>query len=79
MLNCVLIAMRFWMVPGSFYHSFIDQVESLFIPAVVSSPGPPNLVATGSLTDYSRWYRLAPFSSTYVNTVSLIPVYGSYM
>ncbi|KAI5925461.1 voltage-dependent anion channel [Camillea tinctor] len=34
-LNCVLIAMRFSMVPGSFMHSFLDQVESLFIPSVV--------------------------------------------
>lgn len=36
-MNCVLITMRFIMVPGSFMHSFLDQVESLFIPAVVSS------------------------------------------
>ncbi|RYP92327.1 hypothetical protein DL770_001529 [Monosporascus sp. CRB-9-2] len=33
-MNCILITMRFKMVPGSFTHSFTDQVESLFIPAV---------------------------------------------
>ncbi|KAI1471008.1 voltage-dependent anion channel-domain-containing protein [Daldinia caldariorum] len=33
-MNCVLITMRFVMVPGSFLHSFLDQTESLFIPAV---------------------------------------------
>ncbi|KAH9896262.1 voltage-dependent anion channel-domain-containing protein [Xylariomycetidae sp. FL2044] len=33
-MNCVLITMRFIMVPGSFMHSFLDQMESLFIPAV---------------------------------------------
>ncbi|KAI1635464.1 voltage-dependent anion channel [Biscogniauxia mediterranea] len=38
-LNCVFIAMRFYMVPGSFMHSFLDQVESLFIPSVVVSMG----------------------------------------
>ncbi|KAI1402001.1 voltage-dependent anion channel-domain-containing protein [Hypoxylon fuscum] len=36
-MNCVLITMRFVMVPGSFVHSFLDQTESLFIPAVVVS------------------------------------------
>ncbi|KAI3323687.1 voltage-dependent anion channel-domain-containing protein [Xylariaceae sp. AK1471] len=36
-LNCVLITMRFVMVPESFMHSFLDQIESLFIPAVVVS------------------------------------------
>ncbi|KAI0389720.1 voltage-dependent anion channel-domain-containing protein [Xylariaceae sp. FL0594] len=36
-LNCVLITMRFVMVPGSFLHSFLDQIESLFIPSVVVS------------------------------------------
>ncbi|KAI1266354.1 voltage-dependent anion channel-domain-containing protein [Xylariaceae sp. FL1019] len=36
-INCVLITMRFAMVPGSFMHSFLDQTESLFIPAVVVS------------------------------------------
>lgn len=35
-LNCVFITMRFIMVPGSFMHSFLDDVESLFIPSVVS-------------------------------------------
>ncbi|KAI0484117.1 voltage-dependent anion channel-domain-containing protein [Xylariaceae sp. FL0804] len=35
--NTVLISMRFAMVPGSFMHSFLDQMESLFIPAVVVS------------------------------------------
>ncbi|OTB04106.1 hypothetical protein M426DRAFT_321204 [Hypoxylon sp. CI-4A] len=29
--------MRFMMVPGSFMHSFLDQTEALFIPAVVVS------------------------------------------
>ncbi|KAI1084734.1 voltage-dependent anion channel-domain-containing protein [Whalleya microplaca] len=38
-MNCVLITMRFIMVPGSFMHSFLDQMESLFIPAVVVSCG----------------------------------------
>ncbi|CAJ2511965.1 Uu.00g075900.m01.CDS01 [Anthostomella pinea] len=36
-MSCILIAMRFAMVPGSFMHSFLDQMESLFIPAVVVS------------------------------------------
>ncbi|KAI0885031.1 voltage-dependent anion channel-domain-containing protein [Annulohypoxylon maeteangense] len=36
-MNCVLITMRFIMVPGSFMHSFLDQMESLFIPSVVVS------------------------------------------
>ncbi|KAI1426321.1 voltage-dependent anion channel-domain-containing protein [Xylaria sp. FL1777] len=36
-LNCVLITMRFIMVPGSFMHSFLDEIESLFIPSVVVS------------------------------------------
>ncbi|KAI0095614.1 voltage-dependent anion channel-domain-containing protein [Daldinia grandis] len=36
-MNCILITMRFVMVPGSCLHSFLDQMESLFIPAVVSS------------------------------------------
>lgn len=36
LMNCILISMRFSMVPGSFIHSFHDQTESLFIPAVVS-------------------------------------------
>ncbi|KAI0972891.1 voltage-dependent anion channel-domain-containing protein [Xylaria arbuscula] len=35
--NCVLITMKFILVPGSFTHSFLDEVESLFIPAVVVS------------------------------------------
>ncbi|KAI0007008.1 voltage-dependent anion channel-domain-containing protein [Xylariaceae sp. FL0662B] len=38
-MNCVLIAMRFAMVPGAFMHSFLDQMESLFIPAIVVSSG----------------------------------------
>ncbi|KAI0180692.1 voltage-dependent anion channel-domain-containing protein [Hypoxylon sp. FL1284] len=38
-MNCVLITMRFIMVPGSFMSSFLDQMESLFIPAVVVSIG----------------------------------------
>ncbi|KAI3340235.1 voltage-dependent anion channel-domain-containing protein [Ustulina deusta] len=36
-LNCILITMRFIMVPGSFMHSFLDEIESLFIPAIVVS------------------------------------------
>ncbi|KAI0853822.1 voltage-dependent anion channel-domain-containing protein [Daldinia vernicosa] len=36
-MNCVLITMRFIMVPRSFLRSFLDQVESLFIPSVVVS------------------------------------------
>ncbi|KAI1337261.1 voltage-dependent anion channel-domain-containing protein [Xylariaceae sp. FL0016] len=35
--NCILISMRFAMVPGSFMHSFLDQMESLFIPSFVVS------------------------------------------
>ncbi|KAI1798976.1 voltage-dependent anion channel-domain-containing protein [Daldinia bambusicola] len=35
-MNCVLITMRFVMVPGSFLQSFRDQMESLFIPAVLT-------------------------------------------
>jgi tellurite resistance protein TehA-like permease len=34
--NCILITVRFRLVPGSFVQSFLDQTESLFIPAVVS-------------------------------------------
>lgn len=34
--NSILLAMRFRLRPGSFRHSFTDQVESLFIPASVS-------------------------------------------
>ncbi|KAL6860313.1 hypothetical protein ACO1O0_004340 [Amphichorda felina] len=33
LLNCVMISIRFRLHPGSFTHSFTDQVESLFIPA----------------------------------------------
>ncbi|POR38133.1 hypothetical protein TPAR_01658, partial [Tolypocladium paradoxum] len=33
--NCVLLSTRFYLRPGSFTHSFTDQVESLFIPAFV--------------------------------------------
>ena len=36
LLNCVMISIRFRLHPGSFTHSFTDQVESLFIPALVS-------------------------------------------
>ncbi|KAI1813092.1 voltage-dependent anion channel-domain-containing protein [Poronia punctata] len=39
LMNCILITMRFVMVPGSFMHSFMDQLESLFIPSVVVSIG----------------------------------------
>lgn len=34
--NCILISVRFYLRPGSFMHSFTDQVESLFAPAFVS-------------------------------------------
>ncbi|KAH6656680.1 voltage-dependent anion channel-domain-containing protein [Truncatella angustata] len=37
LLNCTLISLRFSLVPGSFMHSFLDQTESLFIPAVLVS------------------------------------------
>ncbi|KAK6070963.1 c4-dicarboxylate transporter malic acid transporter [Seiridium cupressi] len=37
LLNCILITIRFCLVPGSFVHSFLDQTESLFIPAVIVS------------------------------------------
>lgn len=35
--NCVMLTARFCLRPGSFTQSFTDQVESLFIPAFVSS------------------------------------------
>jgi len=38
-VNCVLISIRFALLPGSFIDSFKDQVESLFIPAVFVSMG----------------------------------------
>lgn len=34
--NTFLLVARFRLRPGSFRHSFVDQVESLFIPAFVS-------------------------------------------
>lgn len=37
--TCLLVA-RFRLRPGSFRNSFIDQVESLFIPAFVSLDDP---------------------------------------
>ncbi|KAK4180369.1 voltage-dependent anion channel-domain-containing protein, partial [Triangularia setosa] len=36
-LNCVLIALRFHWRPGSFVESFTDQMESLFISALIVS------------------------------------------
>ena len=33
--NCALAIMRFRFSPGAFIHSFTDQMECLFIPAVV--------------------------------------------
>lgn len=39
-MNCVLIAIRFRLRPGSFIGSFTDQVESLFINAFVSRRPP---------------------------------------
>ncbi|KAK7920661.1 hypothetical protein PG985_008683 [Apiospora marii] len=36
--NCALAVMRFTFSPGAFIHSFTDQMECLFIPAVVSIP-----------------------------------------
>ncbi|KAK3387134.1 voltage-dependent anion channel-domain-containing protein [Podospora didyma] len=36
-INCLLITLRFHYRSGSFLNSFTDQVESLFIPAVVVS------------------------------------------
>jgi hypothetical protein len=55
-MNCVLITMRFHLRPGTFLNSFTDQLESLFIPAVVSdavlSPG------TWPVSDgFDRWFR----------------------
>ena len=35
-MNCVLIALRFYWRPGSLVDSFTDQFESLFISAIVS-------------------------------------------
>ena len=40
LLNCTMISIRFRLCPGSFTHSFTDQVESLFIPAFVSMASP---------------------------------------
>ncbi|KAK7948665.1 uncharacterized protein PG986_009551 [Apiospora aurea] len=37
--NCALAIMRFSFSPGAFIHSFTDQMECLFIPAVHSPPG----------------------------------------
>ncbi|KAK8107370.1 uncharacterized protein PG998_009383 [Apiospora kogelbergensis] len=37
--NCALAIMRFRFSPGAFIHSFTDQMECLFIPAVVVSAG----------------------------------------
>ncbi|KAK7977972.1 hypothetical protein PG996_004019 [Apiospora saccharicola] len=37
--NCALAIMRFTFSPGAFIHSFTDQMECLFIPAVVVSAG----------------------------------------
>ncbi|CZS83789.1 unnamed protein product [Fusarium graminearum] len=37
-MNCVLICTRFHLRPGSFIHSFTDQIESLFISASVGFP-----------------------------------------
>lgn len=37
--TCLLVA-RFRLRPGSFRNSFIDQVESLFVPAFVSLDDP---------------------------------------
>ncbi|KAK0706453.1 voltage-dependent anion channel [Lasiosphaeria miniovina] len=35
-MNCILITLRFCWRPGSFRSSFTDQMESLFVPAVVT-------------------------------------------
>ncbi|KAL2759699.1 hypothetical protein ACRALDRAFT_2023836 [Sodiomyces alcalophilus JCM 7366] len=37
-LNCVLISIRFRLQPGSFMHTFIDEIESLFIPSFYGTP-----------------------------------------
>lgn len=36
-MNCVLIALRFFLHAGSLVDSFTDQIESLFISAIVSA------------------------------------------
>ncbi|KAK3683819.1 voltage-dependent anion channel-domain-containing protein [Podospora appendiculata] len=36
-MNCILITLRFRWRPGSFLDSFTDQLESLFVPAVIVS------------------------------------------
>lgn len=48
LLNCVMISLRFYLRPGSFTHSFTDQVESLFIPAFVSRRLHPQHLVTFS-------------------------------
>ncbi|KAK0615835.1 voltage-dependent anion channel-domain-containing protein [Bombardia bombarda] len=36
-INCILISLRFYWRPGSFFNSFTDQLECLFIPAFIVS------------------------------------------
>uniref|UniRef100_A0A098DY75 Malic acid transport protein n=2 Tax=Gibberella zeae (strain ATCC MYA-4620 / CBS 123657 / FGSC 9075 / NRRL 31084 / PH-1) TaxID=229533 RepID=A0A098DY75_GIBZE len=45
-MNCVLICTRFHLRPGSFIHSFTDQIESLFISASVGFPAAVILINT---------------------------------
>lgn len=49
-MNCILISLRFYWRPGSLVDSFTDQVESLFIAAIVSMPLVILLEACGLLT-----------------------------
>lgn len=43
-INCVMITLRFILHPGSLIRSFYDQVESLFISAIVSQTSQQLLV-----------------------------------
>lgn len=47
LMNCILLSMRFYLRPGSFTRSFTDQVETLFIPAFVSTPSAFRIASRG--------------------------------
>lgn len=77
--NCGLIAMRFALSPpGSFIHSFTDQMECLFIPSIVSclhpllptSPGSPVLGRIVSCK--ARWRGLVLCSNRRSTAIILI-------
>ncbi|EGS23960.1 uncharacterized protein CTHT_0006700 [Thermochaetoides thermophila DSM 1495] len=39
LINCLMLSLRFWFRPGAFLNSLTDQVESLFISAIIVSAG----------------------------------------